>query len=263
MWRGFAVVVLGILPLLGFGQNGLFNSLFLSTSPISRSEAAHRITQHIVGLRSNQPQKELKLLRKIFWSTQQEFLKTYSPHEDMDEVFTSGKYDCLTATTLYSLLLEEFQFKYSLIETNYHIFIVVHTVSSGDILLEATDRYHGFVQNKEEIEKRLEAYRRNAVPVAGSYHYSFDLYREIESNQLIGLHHFNKAVNAFNQQQWRACANELVLSESVYKSPRTKELAALLVQSVLISETTEDIKELVLRQFKAHWLEQQPIVALN
>lgn len=265
MKRLFIAIMFLSIPLIGFSQNELLNDL-LSTSLIGRQEAPSRILDHINHLKSKQYKKEVNFLHKIFWSTQQEFLKTYSPYEPFGELFVSGKYDCLTATSLYSLILNEFHFDYSIIETNYHIFIMIHT-SSGDVLMETTDRYNGFVYERNEIEERIGSYKKNLIATNGSdksfFRYSFDLYKKINPNQLSGLLHFNQAVNAFNAKQWLACADELVLSESKYESPRVKELALLLVQAVLNSDTNEEIQELITQRFKPYWLEKQPVIATN
>jgi hypothetical protein len=260
------VIAFWFAPLIGFCQNELLNDL-LSSSSTGAIEGRQKITEHINNLRSRETKKEIALLHKIFWSTQKRFLKTYSPYETFGELFVSGKYDCLTATSLYSLLLSEFNFDFNIIETNYHIFIVVHT-SSGEVLIETTDRYNGFVQDKKEIQSRIGTYKENLIaatdPNSTYYTYSFDLYKKISPFQLTGLLHFNRAVNAFNQHEWLACANELALSESKYESPRVKELAALLVQSVITSDdANEEVKGAVLKRFKSYWLEKQPTVANN
>jgi len=264
--RGFVAIVLWIAPFIGFCQNDLLSD-FLSVSPAGVQEGPQKIRDHVNYLRSKDFKNEIAFLHKIFWSTQKKFLKTYSPYETFGELFTSGKYDCLTATSLYSLILTEFDFDFSVIETNYHIFIVVHT-SSGNVLLETTDRYNGFVQDKKEIESRIGAYKENLIatanPNATYYAYSFDLYKKINPLQLTGLLHFNQAVNAFNKHEWLTCANELSLSEKKYESPRVKELAVLLVQSVLASgDVKDEIKDFILKQFKPYWLDKQPTVAIN
>ena len=266
MRRRFVAIVFWIAPLIGFCQNELLNDL-LSTSSTGTHEGPQKIREHVNYLRSKESKKEITFLHRIFWSTQKRFLKTYSPYEAFGELFTSGKYDCLTATSLYSLLLTEFNFDFKIIETNYHIFIVVHT-SSGDVLLETTDRYNGFVEDKKQIESRIGVYKENLIASANSnstyYAYSFDLYKKVSPFQLTGLLHFNQAVNAFNKREWLACANELALSESKYESPRVKELATLLVQSVIMSNDTKDeVKDSILKRFKPYWLEKQPTVAIN
>lgn len=267
MRRRFVAIVFWIAPLIGFCQGELLYDLLSSSSSTAVQQGPQQIQEHIGYLRSRKSKQEINFLHKIFWSTQKRFLKTYSPYESFGELFASGKYDCLTATSLYSLLLTEFHFDFSIVETNYHIFIIVHT-TSGNVLFETTDRYNGFVQDKKEIESRIGAYKANLIAAADRnttyYTYSFDLYKKINPDQLAGLLHFNQAVVAFNKHEWQTCANELSMAEKRYASPRINELAALLVQSVLISPDAKDeTKDFILKQFKSHWVEKQPTVAIN
>jgi hypothetical protein len=261
----FALLFIITTPFLVLGQSSLLNEL-LATSSLPKSEFQAKLNRHITSLQGKKTKNDVAFLHKIFQKTQHRFLKSYTPYESFDRLFTTGKYDCLTATALYSILLQEFHFEFSVIETNYHIFIIAHT-GSGDVLLETTDRYHGFVKDKKEIEQRVGTYKQNLIasknPDVRYYDYSFQLYKVVNPIQLAGLLHFNQAVNAFNAKQWEVCADQLELSEKKYNSPRVKELAVLLVQTVLQSSTDEELKQSVLQRFKAAWLESQLMVANN
>ncbi len=256
------IVVLLALPFMGWAQHSDLLQSFLATSPVNAPHAQRQLNAHITHLKSKQSKKEMTFLHQIFWSTQKRFLKTYQPYEPFGELFESGKYDCLTATGLYSILLKEFGFEHSIIETNYHIFILVHTIK-GDVLFETTDRYDGFVQDRSEIEKRIGTYQQNVVassrPKFNYYLYSFNLYSEISSSQIVGLLHFNQAVKAFNKQEWMPCANQLAITRKTYDSQRVKELAALLIQAVPVNE--ENMRNSIIHQFKDYWITDQQTVA--
>jgi hypothetical protein len=252
-------------PFLVTGQTNLLEE-YLTTSNASVPEANAQLQHHVNSLQGIKSKNDVAFLHKLFRKTQKSFLKSYSPYGSFDKVFTSGKYDCLTATALYSILLEKFHFDFSVIETNYHIFIIAHT-SNGDVLLETTDRYNGFVEDKKEIEKRIGSYKQNLIASQNTdvryYNYSFQLYKKVSPVQLAGLLHFNQAVNAFNNKNWALCSDQLDRSAKKYDSPRVKELAVLLVQSVMESESNEEVKQSILQRFKSIWLERQPIVANN
>lgn len=260
-------VVIGLLtlPLFTLGQNVDLLSSFLETSPVASSKIDKKLLGHINHLRTMQSKKEQAFLYRIFWCTQRKFLKTYNPYEPFGALFESGKYDCLTATGLYSILLSEFNFDYSVIETNYHIFILVHT-RQGDVLLESTDRFNGFVQDKKEIEKRIGSYKQNLLALSASsqsYRYTFDLYKPINPLQMTGLLYFNQAVNAFNRQEWLLCAEKLDLAREKYDSPRTKELAMLLIQTVTLRGEDETTRNNIMQRFKMYWKQDQVTIAMR
>src|SRR6187455_1654352 len=74
----------------------------------------------------------------LFDKTRNRFLRNYAEYATFSETLTRGKYNCLTGTALYALLLNHFNIPYQVIETNYHIFLVAET-ENGRVLLEATD----------------------------------------------------------------------------------------------------------------------------
>ncbi len=177
-----------------------------------------------------------KTLRKIFQKIQSKYLKSYVAYSSFDEVFTSGHYDCLTATALFSYVLDRTGYSFDIIETNYHIFLMVH-LPSGEVLLETTDRFGGFVEDAGAIAERTGGYRR-MIPtpsLKGSYQYkySFDLYQLIDTRQITGLLFFNQAVKAFNNHDWMTSSVMLEKAIQLYPSPRCEALGSLLTRTLL------------------------------
>ena len=235
------------------------------TSPTKLSERdSEKLTGFIQALQQKKGLSEKKFLKSIFKSTHQKFLKSYSQYADLGEVFLNGRYDCLTATSLFSIILSETKFDFKIIETNYHIFILVNT-EDGQVLLETTDRLSGFVVNPFDINRRIDSYRQNElVNSVGNktyYHYSFDLFHEVAPHQLAGLLYFNQAIKAYNKNDLLACASLLEQSRKIYESPRIEELAIVLVKSVLESDLSANVKSKVIRQYKNFVMEKNSPVA--
>jgi hypothetical protein len=224
---------------------------FLQTSPdFNQTEVARqKIQAHLADLTSRMAKADddRASLQLVFQKTQQRFLKRYQPHTDVARLFENGVYDCLTATALFSIILEELDFRYDIIETNYHIFLMVKT-TRGDVLLETTDPYHGFVSKPEQIQERIATYRNaNTAPRVSSravhYPFSFDLYRVVEPRNLTGLLWYNRAVVAFNRADWEASVAYLLRANAVYASLRVSELAELLHVAIRESELTPAVRE--------------------
>lgn len=193
-------------------------------------------------------------LFRLFKATQAKILRSYSAYTSIDGL-ARGNYDCLTATALFATLLSQQQFDFDIIETNYHIFLMVRT-SQGEVLLETTDRFHGFISNPLEIEQRIDGYRKNLVAQAGprkrAHDYSFNLYTKVLPEQVAGLLYFNQAVNAFNKGSLALCAEKLLLAHQHYETPRTTELAALVLESLHHrDELSSTEKEQIRKMFMA------------
>ena len=220
-----------MIPLLGYGQgNSVLPKLVATSSPQNALLAESRINDFIQELKCNKPTSDITLLKKVFHRTQKVFLNKYASYADFSEIFNSGRYDCLTATSLFSVVLDELNFGYSIIETNYHIFLLVKT-SKGEVLLETTDRFNGFVRNEKEIRQRIGGYRQG-VTVGNTdnqniYHYSCDLYREVNPSQLPGLLYYNQAVKAYNAGRLEKCGELLTRAKSIYDTPRINEFGSI------------------------------------
>ena len=183
-------------------------------------------------------------LHKVFKKINGVFLRKYVAYSDFDELFISGKYDCLTATAVYSLVLDRLQYSYEIIETNYHIFLVVQT-SEGEVLIETTDRFGGFVTGANAIAARSGNYRANVLASNSSHQYltySFKLYQRIPAASLNGLLYFNQAVKAYNRHMLLESAVFLEKANLNYSSPRCEEFGIVLTRSVMQSSLDEQTK---------------------
>jgi len=263
------ILLIIFLPLLASAQSSTLLPKLLSTSKGSNVVAADlRLQEFEHGLKKKTYSSDYQFLQLVFSKTQQKFLKHFSQYPDLNEVFVAGKYDCLTATSLFSIILSDLNFQYRVIETNYHIFLVVQTMQ-GDVLIETTDRYNGFVSGKKEIEKRLSSYRQNNISptlTASSrvYHtYHFSLYQDVDPDQLAGLLYYNQAVRAFNKKEFINAADLLDNAKAIYESPRVAELAVILVDAALESNLNETSKRLILERYKTYWEQRSRLMAAN
>jgi hypothetical protein len=266
--RGIAIFIL-FLPLLASSQHNALLSELMSTSKAGNANtASQKLLEFEVGLKRKPHSSDHAFLQVVFAKTQRKFLKHFSPYTDLNEIFSTGEYDCLTGTSLFSVILSDLHFQHRIVETNYHIFLIVQT-TKGDVLIETTDRYNGFVSDRKEIEKRLGSYRQNAIsPVVTSsnkpYHaYHFSLYQDVKPAQLAGLLYYNQAVRAFNKRDLVAAADLLDKAKVIYESPRVAELAVILIETVLDSDLSENSKLLILERYKIYWAQRSRLMAAN
>ncbi|HWA32986.1 MAG TPA: hypothetical protein VG737_02600 [Cyclobacteriaceae bacterium] len=241
--KGVVLILISVISITAQAQQDISALLQTTKGVISTEVAASKIESFVSTVqKSNLSDKDR--LHKVFKKINSVFLKKYVAYSDFDELFTSGKYDCLTATAIYSLVLDRLHYAYEIIETNYHIFLVVQT-SEGEVLIETTDRFGGFICGAGAIASRLGSYRENvlATNTANQYlRYSFKLYQPISAANLNGLLYFNQAVKAFNKHMLLESAVLLEKSNLNYSSPRCEELGMLLAHSVMQSTLDQQTK---------------------
>ena len=157
----FIGCILVIMPFLAFGQGWTTKSgdktLDKYVRDLSEVDGSEIRTQDFLKFVERLDEKDeaknsVKFCRTLFQRTRQEFLRSYTQYASFAETLSRGKYNCLTGTALYAMLLERFNIRYTIIETNYHIFLLADT-DEGQALFEATDPLHGFVTNQASIER--------------------------------------------------------------------------------------------------------------
>ncbi len=256
MFRGFIIVLIGLIPFLGGAQPvELLPDLLASSPTVHAQDITVKLNSFVSTLQAKRSKHSGQdFLKLIFRESHKKFFKHYQPYTQFSEIFEKGNYDCLSATSFLSFVLNEFGYEYKIIETNYHIFISVQT-DNGSVLVESTDRFHGLVTDAKEINQRIATYRANTLSIDPSesdkvhYKYNLNLYQLVKPEQLPGLLYFNQAVIAFNHKNLVECATKLDKANKVYESPRTAELAMLLVNSVVESNMSEAEKEDLIKPF--------------
>jgi hypothetical protein len=250
--KKWIIISLFLMPLMAFSQGSLLSSL-IETAPNANSTLIEtKINSFIASQRERKKlaKSELKFLKSMVNESHRKFLKSYKSYSQFNELFESGQYDCLSGTAFFSVLLEELQFRYKIIETNYHIFLLIDT-NQGQVLLETTDRLFGFKTNPQEIEESLNHYKENLIASNSSkklhyYQYHIDLFREVNTMQLSGLLYFNQAVIAYNSHEWATCVDRLEKAKTIYNNPRVVELTEILADSIALSKLNEKVKQQLL-----------------
>jgi hypothetical protein len=265
--RFFWLIAL-LIPVLGWTQSSDRFQTFLQSAPSQQPElATSKMNQFISDLQGKRSKlkSDETFLRYAFRESHKTFLHHYKAYSQFPEIFDSGSYDCLSATTLFSIVLDAFDFEYTIIETNYHIFLIV-IADQKQILLESTDKANGFVSDNRLVEERLSSYRDNKLLAAASadkyyYQYDLNLYQQVMPQQLTGLLYFNQAVKAFNNNNLSDCSQKLKKAIRIYNSPRIAEFVLILVGKVADSELAEEEKKNLIRPFASFIKAKSSVVA--
>lgn len=196
---------------------------------------------------------QIKLVKSLFHKAHRDFLKEYHAYATVGDIFEQGNYDCLSGTYFLSRSLSGLGIKHRIIETNYHVFLIAET-SQGEVLMESTDRYEGFVSDPRKIEERLENYRANRTDKASGQLYlsHIKIYHEILPVQLSGLLYFNLAVDSYHRNDLVASCQYLESAWKIYDNPRIEEFAPILTRSIVRSQLSEQQKDNLTQLLKSH-----------
>ncbi|MEO1051484.1 MAG: hypothetical protein AAFX87_12715 [Bacteroidota bacterium] len=226
---------------------------------------------------TNEMQKKLhkyssdkRALKSLFYKIHRKYLKRYSPFSTFHETIKSGKYDCLSATALYAYLLDELDYNYSVVETNYHIYLIIE-LEDEQILIETTDPLNGFVDDQTEVLKRMTAYaggketgpsaNARAPKNALNYEFSVDVERRIGLPELAALQYYNASVQSFNQQEYMQALVDIEKAVMLYGSDRIVEMFGLILNTTLSSNLVEKEDKEHLQHKYAQLLKKNRIMA--
>lgn len=226
---------------------------FLATTQASINHAAWADFVAKLSRKRAGSKNETQFLRYAFNRIHHQFLKRFAANTTFASLFDDGTYNCLTGTILYSILLNHFEIDHQVIETNYHIFILVQT-QEEEVLIEITDPQDGFVTSADKLTKRIEQYRQQGIqpadPALFYYQYNFDLYNIVSQHELIGLLYYNLAVDSFNQKDLQKAVHYLGRAIERYASPRIEEFSEILLVAVHESNLKEREKILCKKELQ-------------
>lgn len=178
----------------------------------------------------------LNVLRNIFEKSHQQLFKTYEQHSTFNDMLDEGKYDCVSASAALALLLDRYGFVYKVVETDYHVFIVVNH-EENDIILESTLPIGGMITAPTEVASYLEGYKADESVQLKSINQRLGapkvdlsdnaIFRKVNLTQLAGLQYYNDAISLFNEQSFDKASTQLKKALKLYNSERIEGLKAL------------------------------------
>lgn len=198
------------------------------------------LDEYVVSLKAkrNKIKRNKDFISHIFYKTHRKYLKRYASFTSLGALSRTGKYDCLSATSLYSYLFSKLDIAHNIIEASYHIYINVET-EEGNVLIESTDPIYGFVDNANDIDQRLNKINTEVPKGKEAYTFASIVNEIISENELVGLQYYNRAVASFNIQEYEAAINFLSKGLVYRNNTRTIEFGLVIAQSIMGDENLD------------------------
>ncbi len=220
----------------------------------------HTILNHL-SAKKESIKSEMRFLSWLFYRGHRKYLKEYASHSSLALTIHNGQYDCLSATSLYALLLNDLVFNAQVVETNYHIYLKLET-QNGFYLFESTDPIHGFVTNPQEINSRLASYRQKDTDET-TYQFKTELNSAVSITKLAGLHYYNKAIEDYNNKELMKTLILLEKASIFYHSDRIVEFGWVLAEAIRQDNTLPDIVRTHSLSKISHFLKSREKMALR
>lgn len=202
----------------------------------------HNYAMLVAKLKEKQSsyKSEASFLKYVFYTVHRKMLGEYEQYVTFSEIFKKEKkYDCVTGTALYALILDELGVDYEVHETDYHVYLVAKA-GGKEYLFESTDALAGFAWDPKEIAERRafvnqESIRINAqLALTGLASDDEDKQKAtfidnvVNLRQLAGLHYYNQALRQFNNNSYREAYRMIIIAQGIYPSQRIKNASAFM-----------------------------------
>lgn len=222
-----------------FWQTGKNDPFMLFRAVQADHSELDKIWANLVGeldLKASKKKDDYKFLRQVFEKTHQNLLKKYEQHSTFNSMLKEGRYDCVSGSAALGLLLERYGYSFDIVETDHHVFIVVH-LGVQKVILESTLPVGGLIATPSEVEKYLDSYKPSKYAqlkelnqrLAGpEIDYSNNsIFRKVDLKELAGLQYYNDAIVHFNSQAFGQAVDQLSKAYLLYSSDRILGLREL------------------------------------
>jgi len=196
-----------------------------------------------------------KLVQKIFYTVEHTYLKKYDSAATVNDIFKTGKFNCVGGVALMSIALTMNKIEHKIIETAHHVYIKLD-IDKKSVLLETTDAENGFITSEVEIAKREQDYKAQSassyihlVKIAlgnKSNEATEAIQKEISIKQVAALNYFNIAVNNYLQQNYSVSLAYLENASLLYPSNRINGMILLCMNKIIFhTDSSKETKDLM------------------
>lgn len=186
------------------------------------------LESHINKLKLKVGKKSLKKqIQVIYKTTHSFFLRKYEADAYFNQIFDDGTYNCVSATALYALILDEFNINYAIKETPTHVYLIADTLGL-QTMLESTLPGSGVMIYNESFKKEFveylksnklvseEEWNNNSTQVLFRRYYQND--NSIGLRELAGIQYYNQGVFLMSENEYQKAIKPLNKASLLYNS---------------------------------------------
>jgi len=196
---------------------------------------------------------EKKSIKIIYKDVHNEFFTKYELINHFENVFDRGYYNCLSATFIYSLIMEELEIPYQINILPSHVNLTTYP-ETHQILIETTDPIKGYIKYdkkfKEDYVNNLVAYKLieedeakiNSIDNLFEKYYSSK--EVVTIKQLVGTQYSNEGVYLLEDEKMEEAIVKLEKSIALYPSTTTAKILMLLYSKMILKADFSEEKNL-------------------
>lgn len=119
---------------------------YLDKTSFDTRKAKEQINSYANKLKDEISSKtNVKKVKHVYDNVHKQFLKVYKLQTSFQDIFTTGEYNCVSASALYAIFFQKLDIPYSVIEKPNHVYLLAYP-QSEKIVIETTSPENGYYQ---------------------------------------------------------------------------------------------------------------------
>lgn len=199
------------------------------------------------NIRSKSAKKQIK---EIYKNVHSDLLEKYVENIYFSQIFNNGEYNCVSASALYALLLDDYSINYQIKETPTHVYLVADPL--GDpTLIESTLPKNGILYFDEAFKKDFIQYLQKNKLISQKEYESkslnelFDEYYNNDKNiniyELAALQYYNKGVFYIQDEDYYNAQKNFKKAYTIYPSTTIQYMYSATLGELLNQQVLEKV----------------------
>lgn len=228
-------------------NQGAILDLFLAVSPMDKTkskEIENRLSSLTASIRESgiDKKKPEKKIKSVYDQVHNPLLKKYELENRFYDIFTTGNYNCVSATALYSLVFEQLGIPYEIKEEPTHVYLLGYP-NSQNILVETTSPLHGYLSFNQDFKSQYvtslikqkvigadEGERSSVDELFNKYYFKNE---KVSISNLVGIQYMNDGIFLKDHDQLLKSYEQMEKAYIFYPSKKCEFLLFILGTEVL------------------------------
>ncbi len=189
----------------------------------------------------------------IFKEVHAHFFTRYEEHVLFSQVFKDGVYNCVSASMLYTLILENYGIPFDIKEKPTHVYLVTYP-NDENILFETTNPRGFYVPDEKAKQEYLDGLitmkfttreHVNSVGQANAFNEFFYNNQNISLNQLAGLQYHNRAVTSYEEKNINRAIQCVAKLNLLYPRPKHEAMKITFLSVALSNSNFDSVNDIL------------------
>jgi len=185
--------------------------------------------------------KEAKKMKKILKEVHDDYFRKYEEQTYFDNVFSTGIFNCVTASALYAIIFEGLNIPYNIKISLNHVYLIAYPTTNS-IMVETTNPMEGYFVYNQNFKENYVDYLKTIKMISEEEYKNktkdelFETYfykeKDIDLQELIGIQYSNKGLALLNDEKYQEAFH--AFEKTYFLFPSERNAYYLLVSNALV-----------------------------